>query len=238
VNYRANIYAAKTLGVTRIVAWTGPGAISRTLTPGRPRAPRRPPRLHPEPPGDLLRGEGDRLPPPAPGVLAKPCAEPSVARGVRAEGGKRHAGSLHFAAPTPARGAAPRDPCRDPVPRARRGGSRRMTAVPRGRSSPGSSRSATRRWRTSRTTRKGCGRCRTGPERCSKGCCRPARRRPSRRRKRDPGDRDRCGPAVEGRKGIAPAPYRWKDTGSGASSAPTSRAGWQGRKGRAFEVHR
>lgn len=34
VNYRANIYAAKSLGVTRIVAWTGPGAISRKLRPG------------------------------------------------------------------------------------------------------------------------------------------------------------------------------------------------------------
>ncbi len=34
VNYRANIYAAKSLGVTRIVAWTGPGAISRKMRPG------------------------------------------------------------------------------------------------------------------------------------------------------------------------------------------------------------
>jgi len=34
VNYRANIYAAKSLGVTRIVAWTGPGAIARTFRPG------------------------------------------------------------------------------------------------------------------------------------------------------------------------------------------------------------
>jgi purine nucleoside phosphorylase len=34
VNYRANIYAAKSLGVTRIVAWTGPGAISRKHRPG------------------------------------------------------------------------------------------------------------------------------------------------------------------------------------------------------------
>ncbi|HEX2709868.1 MAG TPA: hypothetical protein VHM68_03355, partial [Candidatus Deferrimicrobium sp.] len=34
VNYRANIYAAKSLGVTRIVAWTGPGAISRKYRPG------------------------------------------------------------------------------------------------------------------------------------------------------------------------------------------------------------
>ncbi len=34
VNYRANIYAAKSLGVARIVAWTGPGAISRTYRPG------------------------------------------------------------------------------------------------------------------------------------------------------------------------------------------------------------
>ncbi|MBE0606115.1 MAG: MTAP family purine nucleoside phosphorylase, partial [Deltaproteobacteria bacterium] len=34
VNYRANIYAAKSLGVTRIVAWTGPGAIARKFRPG------------------------------------------------------------------------------------------------------------------------------------------------------------------------------------------------------------
>jgi len=34
VNYRANIYAAKSLGVTRIVAWTGPGAISPKVRPG------------------------------------------------------------------------------------------------------------------------------------------------------------------------------------------------------------
>jgi len=34
VNYRANVYAAKMLGVTRIVAWTGPGAISRKYRPG------------------------------------------------------------------------------------------------------------------------------------------------------------------------------------------------------------
>jgi 5'-methylthioadenosine phosphorylase len=33
VNYRANIYAAKSLGVTRIVSWTGPGAISRKIRP-------------------------------------------------------------------------------------------------------------------------------------------------------------------------------------------------------------
>lgn len=34
MNYRANIYAAKSLGVTRIIAWTGPGAISRRYRPG------------------------------------------------------------------------------------------------------------------------------------------------------------------------------------------------------------
>jgi len=34
VNYRANIYAAKSLGVARIIAWTGPGAISRMYRPG------------------------------------------------------------------------------------------------------------------------------------------------------------------------------------------------------------
>jgi len=34
VNYRANIYAAKSLGVTRVVAWTGPGAIARKFRPG------------------------------------------------------------------------------------------------------------------------------------------------------------------------------------------------------------
>lgn len=34
VNYRANIYAAKSLGVARIVSWTGPGAISPKFRPG------------------------------------------------------------------------------------------------------------------------------------------------------------------------------------------------------------
>lgn len=34
VNYRANIYAAKLLGVKRIISWTGPGAISKNLKPG------------------------------------------------------------------------------------------------------------------------------------------------------------------------------------------------------------
>ncbi len=34
MNYRANIYAAKLLGVERIFAWTGPGAVSRRYRPG------------------------------------------------------------------------------------------------------------------------------------------------------------------------------------------------------------
>jgi 5'-methylthioadenosine phosphorylase len=34
VNYRANVYAAKALGVLRIVAWTGPGIISGKYRPG------------------------------------------------------------------------------------------------------------------------------------------------------------------------------------------------------------
>ncbi|GAB4241952.1 MAG: hypothetical protein OHK0028_20580 [Deltaproteobacteria bacterium] len=34
MNYRANIYAAKSLGVARIIAWSGPGAISRKYRPG------------------------------------------------------------------------------------------------------------------------------------------------------------------------------------------------------------
>ncbi|MBI5906064.1 MAG: MTAP family purine nucleoside phosphorylase [Deltaproteobacteria bacterium] len=34
VNYRANVYAAKLLGVERIFAWTGPGAVSRSYRPG------------------------------------------------------------------------------------------------------------------------------------------------------------------------------------------------------------
>jgi 5'-methylthioadenosine phosphorylase len=34
VNYRANIYAAKALGVQRIVAWTGPGIVSGRYRPG------------------------------------------------------------------------------------------------------------------------------------------------------------------------------------------------------------
>ena len=34
VNYRANVYAAKSLGVERIIAWTGPGIIARRYRPG------------------------------------------------------------------------------------------------------------------------------------------------------------------------------------------------------------
>ncbi len=34
VNYRANIYAAKELGVERILAWTGPGSLREELRPG------------------------------------------------------------------------------------------------------------------------------------------------------------------------------------------------------------
>ncbi len=34
VNYRANIYAAKSLGVERIVAWTGPGIVAAKYRPG------------------------------------------------------------------------------------------------------------------------------------------------------------------------------------------------------------
>ncbi len=34
MNYRANIYALKEQGVSRIVAWTGPGAINASLRPG------------------------------------------------------------------------------------------------------------------------------------------------------------------------------------------------------------
>lgn len=34
VNYRANIYAAKSLGVSRILTWSGPGAINLRLKPG------------------------------------------------------------------------------------------------------------------------------------------------------------------------------------------------------------
>lgn len=34
VNYRANIYAARDLGVERIIAWSGPGIVSRRMRPG------------------------------------------------------------------------------------------------------------------------------------------------------------------------------------------------------------
>jgi len=34
VNYRANIYAAKELGVERILAWTGPGSLREEFRPG------------------------------------------------------------------------------------------------------------------------------------------------------------------------------------------------------------
>jgi len=35
VNYQANIYALKELGVTNIIAWSGPGAINKDLKPGQ-----------------------------------------------------------------------------------------------------------------------------------------------------------------------------------------------------------
>lgn len=35
VNYQANIYALKELGVTNIIAWSGPGAINKELKPGQ-----------------------------------------------------------------------------------------------------------------------------------------------------------------------------------------------------------
>lgn len=35
VNYRANIYTLKEQGITRIMAWSGPGAIARSLRPGQ-----------------------------------------------------------------------------------------------------------------------------------------------------------------------------------------------------------
>lgn len=34
VNYRANVYAAKLLGVERIIAWSGPGILARRMRPG------------------------------------------------------------------------------------------------------------------------------------------------------------------------------------------------------------
>jgi 5'-methylthioadenosine phosphorylase len=34
VNYRANVWALKKLGVERIISWSGPGAINRAMTPG------------------------------------------------------------------------------------------------------------------------------------------------------------------------------------------------------------
>ena len=34
VNYRANIFAAKALGVERIIAWSGPGIVSKRMRPG------------------------------------------------------------------------------------------------------------------------------------------------------------------------------------------------------------
>ena len=34
VNYRANVYALKELGVERVIAWSGPGIINRAYRPG------------------------------------------------------------------------------------------------------------------------------------------------------------------------------------------------------------
>jgi len=131
VNYRANIYAAKSLGVERIVAWTGPGAISRMYRPGDLVLPDDLLDFTRNRPSTFYEGKGIGFLRQFP-VFCETLREALRSAWGSREGGKRRAESYISAERTPApRGRASR-PRRDPVPRARRGGSRRDDPVPRG----------------------------------------------------------------------------------------------------------
>jgi 5'-methylthioadenosine phosphorylase len=94
VNYRANVYAAKSLGVTRIVAWTGPGAISRRYRPGALVLPDDLLDFTRNRPSTFYEGKGV-------GFLRQFPVFCEALRGAlrgawgSREGGKRHAGRLH-----------------------------------------------------------------------------------------------------------------------------------------------
>ena len=95
VNYRANIYAAKSLGVTRIVAWSGPGAISRMYRPGDLVLPDDLLDFTRNRPSTFYEGKGI-------GFLRQYPVFCETLRGAlrsawgSREGGKRHAGRFHF----------------------------------------------------------------------------------------------------------------------------------------------
>jgi 5'-methylthioadenosine phosphorylase len=95
VNYRANIYAAKSMGVTRIVAWTGPGAVSRKYRPGDLALPDDLLDFTRNRPTTFYEGKGI-------GFLRQSPVFCETLRGAlrgawgSREGGKRHAGTFHF----------------------------------------------------------------------------------------------------------------------------------------------
>src|SRR4030067_372780 len=66
VNYRANVYAAKTLGGQRIIAWARPGIISKATRPGDLALPADLLDFTPNPPSTLYEGRGGGVSPRAP----------------------------------------------------------------------------------------------------------------------------------------------------------------------------
>jgi 5'-methylthioadenosine phosphorylase len=97
VNYRANIYAAKSLGVTRIVSWTGPGGISRKVRPGDLVLPDDLLDFTRNRPSTFYEGKGIGFIRQFPVFCETLRGALRSARGSR-EGGKRHAGRFHFGA--------------------------------------------------------------------------------------------------------------------------------------------
>ena len=118
VNYRANIYAAKSLGVTRIVAWTGPGAISRKYRPGDLVLPDDLLDFTRNRPSTFYEGKGIGFLRQYP-VFCEPLRGALRSAWGSREGGKRQPGDSTSAAPTPApRGRASRPPPRSGFSRA------------------------------------------------------------------------------------------------------------------------
>jgi 5'-methylthioadenosine phosphorylase len=94
VNYRANIYAAKSLGVTRIVAWTGPGAISRKYRPGDLVLPDDLLDFTRNRPSTFYEGKGIGFIRQSP-VFCEPLRERLRSSAKRSEGGKLHVGGTY-----------------------------------------------------------------------------------------------------------------------------------------------
>jgi len=222
--------------VTRIVAWTGPGAISRMYRPGELVLP-----------DDLLdftgtarrpsTREGDRLHPPVPGLLRNaagraahrggPGRSPAwqcAATRSRAHPLRRHV-RLH-------RGPRPRDSRRDPVPRARRGGSRRDDPVPRGVPRAGTG-DLLRAGGVRDELRGGGSEMPYRPGALFEGMLPPMERRPSRRRKtRSRGSRSRPPAPVAGEERDCPCAVSMERYRKRGVIAPTSALGRRERAGR------